>query len=111
MLVERLLKALQHPGFPILKLINLAANLIQVAMHLEFAGLVLLFGNQLCQLVVKEPSLLQVAFLLSQQLRLLIIDCKVSHARLLSLPFDVQVLLLLPLAVGFEDKHVLVGDF
>lgn len=110
-LVERLLQALEHPGLPSLQVLDLAADLLQVAVQVDVAGLLLLLGDEFCQLVVEEPSLLQVAFLRSKKLRLLIVDSQVTHASLFSLLLDARTLLLLLLALGFEDQHVFVGDF
>ena len=105
------MQALEHPGLPSLQVLNLAADLLQVAVHVDVAGLLLLFGDEFCQLVVEEPSLLQVALLLSQKLRLLIVDSQVTHASLFSLLLDARAFLLLLLALSFEDQHVFVGDF
>ena len=97
------MQALEHPGLPSLQVLNLAADLLQVAVHVDIAGLLLLFGDEFCQLVVEELGLLQVAFLLSQKLRLLIVDSQVTHASLFSLLLDARALLLVVLALGFED--------
>lgn len=105
------MQALEHPGLPSLQVLNLAADLLQVAVHVDVAGLLLLFGDEFCQLVVEEPSLLEVALLLSQKLRLLIVDSQVTHASLFSLLLDARTFLLLLLTLGFEDQHVFVGDF
>jgi len=82
-----------------------------VALHVGFARLVLLFGDKFCQLVLKESGLLQVAFFLSQDLRLLIVDSQFSHASPLSLFLDARALELLALALSFKDKHFFVSNF